>query len=171
MSVGQRLADLLDEAFAVFPEKERIFIVAETGCIRSIDPPVEDSDGWSSLHIARWVAAHPGTKFHSFELHPDNIIKAGRLMGESGVASDVEFHQGDSVDGLKELSNIDFAYLDTSDDLTHGLAEFQVAEEKGARMITMDDRETKCLAAIAYAKESGRWTVDESGRTMVMRRK
>ena len=169
MSVGRRLQDLLDEAYALFP-KNRTFIIAETGCIRSIDPPVEDSDGWSSLHIARWVAAHPDTKFHSIELHPDNIVKAGRLMGESNVAAGVEFHQGESVDELGKLDLIDFAYLDTSDDLAHGLAEFKVAEAKGALMITMDDRDTKCLAAIAYAKESGRWGVDDSGRTVVMRR-
>jgi hypothetical protein len=170
MSIGAELKELLDEQFA---KSQQPLIVAETGCIRSIDPPSEDSDGWSTLHLAQWAMAHTGSEFHSMELHPDNVIKGGRILGEHGIPSNgaVRIYQTESVDGLKQLAHIDFAYLDTSDDLAHGLAEFQAAEEKGARTIVMDDRETKCLAAIAYARESGRWDVQERARLTIMRRK
>jgi hypothetical protein len=169
MSVGQELTEHLDELYARLGHG---LIVAETGCIRSIDPPVEDSDGWSTLHIARWVASHPGSFLHSIELHPDNVIKAGRILGEKGIPADLfDFYQGESVDGLQQLDRIDFAYLDTSDDLAHGLAEFEIAEEKNAQMIVMDDRETKGLAALAYAKQSGRWDVEERARQVIMRRR
>jgi hypothetical protein len=37
-------------------------------------------------------------------------------------------------------------------------------------MIVMDDRASKCLLAIEYAKANGRWTVEEQPRLTVFRR-
>lgn len=170
MSVGAELKEHLDQLYA---KDQRPLILAETGCIRSIDPPSEDSDGWSSLHLGQWVSEHPGSILHSIELDPDNIIKAGRILGEHGLPCHqlVIFHQGESVEELGRLDHIDFAYLDTTMDFEHGLAEFKTAEEKGAQTIVMDDREVKGLFALAYAKESGRWDVEERARQVIMRRK
>jgi hypothetical protein len=170
MGVGAELKELLDDLYA---KEARPLVVVETGCIRSIDPPAEDSDGWSSLYLARWVTEHEGSELHSFELFADNITKAGRILGEKGLRADgaIHFHQGDSAELLPSLDRIDFAYLDTSDDWDHGLAEFQAAEEKGAQIIVMDDRELKCMKAIPYAKENGKWDVQERARLTIMRRK
>lgn len=168
MSVGMELREHLEELYG---KVQRPLLVVETGCIRSIDPPVEDADGWSTLHLTRWVSEHEGSRLHSIEIHPDNIIKAGRILGEKGITGCYEFHNGESLEELAKFEHMDFAYLDTSDDLDHGLAEFKIAEEKGALMIVMDDREVKGLKALAYAKESGNWDVEERARQVIMRRK
>lgn len=166
MTTGQQLIALLDEFREKHPEK---LTIVETGSMRSTSPGAEEGDGWSTMEFAKWIKAHPGSIFFTMDLDPK---LAEAEIKKAGLDSyDLNFYTGESV-GLLQMFNfgIDFAYLDTSDDLQHGLEEFKLCEAKGAKRIVMDDRLTKCLSAMEYALNSQRWTVRFAGRFTVMDR-
>jgi len=167
MIVGVELARILDSLYA---DRQSPLEIIETGCVRALNPDSPEGDGWSTFYIAGWASNHPDCRFTSYELNPRHIETASKLLRDTSLHPFVHFVEGDSVAMLGTAGHVDFAYLDTSDDLEHGLAEFQICEAKDARMIVMDDRETKCLLALKYAKESGRWEIEEQSRLTVFRR-
>ena len=73
------------------------------------------------------------------------------------------------MDELGKIDRTDAAYLDTSDDLEHGLAEFRIAEARGAELILMDDFDTKARLAVEHAVKSG-WRVSREGRLTAVSR-
>lgn len=153
MSVS--LVSILDACYRDNPA--RPFIIVETGCVRSMADGAEQGDGWSTLHIARWMKEHSGTWLFSMELNPENIQLCKQAILDAGLDNPfIHFYQGDSV-GLLSAFNypIHFAYLDTSDDLEHGLAEFRACESKGCKHIVMDDWAAKAQLADFYAKAKG----------------
>lgn len=164
MIVGQELVKLLD---AFDAENHQPLLIVETGCLRGKSENSEEGDGWSTLHVARWIATRPANRFISIDLDPVNLKTAREFLGS--YAQYVSFLRGESVRLLDSIFNVDFAFLDTSDDPEHGLAEFKAAEEKGARMIVMDDVGVKTPLAEKYASENG-WNVVIDGRLAIMRR-
>lgn len=167
MIVGQELVKLLD---AFYAENPHPLTIVETGCLRAMNADSEEGDGWSTLHIARWVKEHPLQIFVSVELNPESVSVCCKKLEMERLSYCVGFVHGDSAAVLRSFARpIDFAFLDTSDDPEHGLAEFKAAEEKGARMIVMDDVGVKTPLAEKYASENG-WNVVINGRLAIMRR-
>lgn len=85
-------------------------VMIETGCFRGIE-----YDGQSTLVFAM-IALEIGAKFYSFELNPEHINRAHRLMEGAGLGAHVNFIQGDSITSLAHFKpKIGFAYLDSYD--------------------------------------------------------
>lgn len=163
MGIGRELTELLDDFHKVHPT----FTIVETGCARSKHPGAEESDGWSTLFIAKWLQDNIVVPFYSIEIDPNNIDCAIQMLKDDSVV--VQFLLGDSVFCLSGLSHFDFAFLDTLDDLDHGLEEFKMCELRGASLVVMDDYETKARKACEYASTSG-WKVKRTGRLTIMTR-
>jgi hypothetical protein len=168
MSLGSELYELLDEHHNRYPI---VHTIIETGCLRSDESGAEEGDGWSTLHIARWIECHCDSCFISYEQDFQHIRVAKKVLLARNLLLFANFCRGDSVACLEAADySIDFAYLDSSDNLPHALAEFEAVEARGARIIVMDDRQTKCLLAMEYAREGGRWKIEERARLTVFRR-
>lgn len=164
MIVGKEVVKLLNEFYG---KSDGMLTIVETGCLRAINDDSEEGDGWSTLHIASWIAAHPDCKFISIDINPESLKLARLFLGSH--ARFVTFLRGESWRVLGNFYNIDFAFLDTSDDPENGLSEFKAAEKCGAKMIVMDDYGVKTPLAEVYAKENG-WQVSTNGRLVVMRK-
>jgi predicted O-methyltransferase YrrM len=143
--------------------------IIETGCIRDLSISAECRDGWSTLHIARWVSAHPGSEFHTVDLSLNSIELAHSLLEAEGLAQHCAFHLQDSLKFLSQVTWADFCFLDSCDGLQHGLDEFRLAASTGARLIVMDDFQTKAFQAVKEAKNLG-WDVSFQDRYSVLRR-
>lgn len=141
----------------------------ETGCMRDLSLDSEFSDGWSTLYIARWVKNHPECDFHSVDLSANSIELAHTALEAEGLAKFCTFHLQDSIKFLGNQTWIDFAFLDSSDGLEHGLQEFRLAVSAGASLIMMDDIQTKAAWAVKEARKFG-WDVSYASRYAVLRR-
>ena len=165
MKPGEQLVGYVEEIYKGEP-----LILVETGCLRRDGPEHEDADGWSTLYFARWASKHEDCKFFSVDNDADHIrVAVNKLSEEKALSSFPMFYFGESVDFLKTLGRIDFAYLDSCDGWEHGLEEFKAAESKGARMIVMDDYISKVVYAAGYAASHG-WQVKQEDRFTVMRK-
>lgn len=166
MIVGQELTKLLDEMYSASP---RPIQIVETGCLRSTKPEAEEGDGWSTKYITEWLKrtynGKPHPKLISIDMNFESVKTAESFVD----SSEVIFVPLESVAALERFALIDFAFLDTSDDLNHGLSEFRVAESKGAQVIVMDDFETKAARAFRYAEQNG-WHAKRNGRLAIMKR-
>lgn len=157
---GQILLEYVDEC--------KPASLVETGCLRRDSAGDEISDGWSTLYFAQWCAKNGG-HLTSIDVDQSHIDIASSMLERAGLSEHVTFVCRESVEGMKQLGLVDFAYLDTSDDLVHGRMEFQEAERLGARLIIMDDHDSKVVFAEKYAIENG-WSVEQDGRFTIMRR-
>jgi len=165
MKHGEQLTGYVNEIFKGEP-----LILVETGCLRRDGPEHEEADGWSTLYFARWIKEHPESKFFSADNDIEHIHIALNKLESEGIKSPFPmFYFGESVEFLNSIGHIDFAYLDSCDGWEHGLAEFQAAESKGAKLIVMDDYISKVVTAAEYAASHG-WDVKQEGRFTVMRR-
>lgn len=160
---GTLFAQFLDSVYEGKPIK-----IVETGCMRDLALGSEYGDGWSTLYIARWVANHSDCEFHSADMNPDSLDIARMALEAEGLSQFCQFHQMDSIKFLK-AHNYDFVFLDSCDGLQHGLHEFWEAQGGGAKLIVMDDFETKAKLAVADAIVQG-WKYEQNGRYSVLRR-
>lgn len=143
--------------------------IIETGCMRDLTYRSEFDDGWSTLYIARWVAKHPECEFHSVDLNINSVDIGHAALEAEGLAKYCNFHVQDSIRYLGQLTWVDFAFLDSCDGLQHGLDEFRLALSAGAKLIVMDDYQTKAAWAVAEGKKLG-WNVEQVSRYSVFRR-
>lgn len=143
--------------------------IIETGCMRDLAVKSEYGDGWSTLYIARWVSKHPECEFHSVDLNINSIDIAHAALEAEGLAKFCNLHVQDSLRYLSQLTWVDFAFLDSCDGLQHGLDEFRLALSAGAKLIVMDDYQTKAAWAVTEAKKLG-WSVQQVDRYSVIRR-
>lgn len=162
---GTLFAGFLDSVYQGRPLR-----IVETGCMRDLGTVAEYSDGWSTLWISRWVAKHQDSTFDSCDLSANAIELAHMALEAEDLAKFCTFHCQDSLKWLAAQTWMDFAFLDSSDGLEHGRAEFRLAASAGARLIVMDDINTKAMFAIKEAQQFG-WDVTYSGRYAVLRRK
>ena len=144
--------------------------IIETGCMRDLTPNSEFSDGWSTLYIARWIKNHKGCEFHSVDLDINALDLAHLALEVEGLAQYCEFHCQDSIKYLSNITWADFIFLDSCDGLQHGLDEFRLAASTGARIILMDDYQTKAAWAVAEGKKLG-WDVQQVNRYSIFQRK
>lgn len=161
---GTIFAQLLDSIYECKPIR-----IVETGCMRDLGVTAEYSDGWSTIWISRWVRVHSDCVFCSVDLSANAIELAHTALEAEGLAKYCEFHCQDSLLYLSKQTWIDMAFLDSSDGLEHGLQEFRLAASAGARLIVMDDFQTKGAAAVKEAKSLG-WETSHAGRYSVLRR-
>lgn len=168
MTTGEQLTAYAQETL---DRLERPIVIVETGCLRRPTETDHQNDGWSTLYLAKWTEAHPGTKFFSVDMDGTHIRIASEILHAHGVLPQFPmFTCGESVQFLAQFGGlIDFAYLDSSDGWEHGLAEFQQAEAKGATLIVMDDYIGKVVSAQKYAQANG-WKVKQEGRFTAMRK-
>jgi hypothetical protein len=168
LSPGEQVVAILDK---FWKQEDRPLIIVETGCMRSTHPDAEAGDGWSTLRIAEWLYKTQGGHLWCIDMdqsHIDLAIKA--IRDKKALSGEITFICKESLMALDMIHfNIDFAFLDTSDNLEHGLSEFKAVESKGAKVVVMDDIPTKATLAIAYAIDKG-WKVTLEGRLAVMRR-
>ena len=164
MPPGQHFETFLNSIYENKPLK-----LVETGCTRDLALSAEWGDGWSTQSIARWVEAHPECDFHSVDLSANSIDLAHAALEAEGLAKFCTFHLQDSIKFLSDLTWCDFAFLDSSDGLQHGLDEFRLAVSAGAKLIIMDDYSSKAAWAVKLAKELG-WDVSFVDRYSVLRR-
>jgi predicted O-methyltransferase YrrM len=139
--------------------------------MRSTAEGAEQGDGWSTLRISEWLEQDRSRgHLYCVDIDQSHLDLAVNVLRDKHLLNGCQtFMRQDSVDYLNVMEHIDFAFLDTSDDLEHGLAEFKAVEYKGAKVIVMDDIPTKAVLAIAYAVDKG-WKVRLEGRLAVMRR-
>ena len=142
--------------------------IVETGCMRDLALGAEYGDGWSTLYIARWVKQHPDCEFHTVDLNENSLDMAKMALEAEGLSQYCHFHQMDSMEFLG-MNYYDFAFLDSCDGLPHGLGEFWAAQSGGAKLIVMDDFETKAKMAVRDAVAQG-WKYEQTGRYSVLRR-
>lgn len=143
--------------------------IVETGCMRDLALDSEWTDGWSTLRIAQWVSKHPDCDFHSVDLSVNSIDIAHAALEAEGVAKFCAFHLQDSIKFLNSQTWIDFAFLDSCDGLEHGIQEWRLAASAGAKMIVMDDFQTKSILAVREAQKLG-WSYEQVDRYSVLRR-
>jgi predicted O-methyltransferase YrrM len=143
--------------------------IIETGCMRDLAVSAQYGDGWSTLYIARWVSKHPGSEFHTVDLSANSIELAHAALEAEGLAQYCTFHLQDSLKFLAQATWADFCFLDSCDGLQHGLDEFRLAASTGARLIVMDDYQTKASLAVKEARNLG-WDVQFVNRYSVLRR-
>jgi len=143
--------------------------IVEAGCMRDLALSADWGDGWATLRIAQGVSKHTDCEFHTVDLSVNSIDLAHAALEAEGVAKFCTFHLQDSIKFLNSQTWIDFAFLDSCDGLQHGLDEFRLAMSAGARMIVMDDFQTKAAWAIAEAKKLG-WTYQQVDRYSVLLR-
>lgn len=109
--------------------------IVETGSIRGESDNYRINDGHSTLRIAEWVKKHEGAAFHSVDFVVDVAVK---MLLKAGLLA--EFHRAKGVDWLRQYDGqIDFAYLDSSNDPLNNLEEFIEAHKHGARVVMIDD--------------------------------
>jgi predicted O-methyltransferase YrrM len=167
MTPGETVVAILDKFWR---QEQRPLVIVETGCLRAVNPDSEAGDGWSTLRIVEWLGDSSKGHLWSVDIDPQHLEVAINVLRERSLLDGrVTFMCEESVDALNNMHHIDFAYLDTSDGLNHGLAEFQAAEASGARVIVMDDIATKAALAINYAVDHG-WKCTLEDRLAVMRR-
>ena len=162
MKPGELLISLLDGFYSQRPSSS-VFTILEAGCIRNADPREDlpcghglEGCGWSTLYFAKWCSEHPGSHVISVELNPEHIAICDSVLQANQVAQFWSPRCGESVKLIKQVdSPIDFAYLDSYDDVEHGFAEFLACEEKGVPFVVMDDFRSKCLMAYAYSLGKG----------------
>lgn len=143
--------------------------IVETGCMRDLAVAAEYGDGWSTYYIARWIKEHPGSTFRSVDLNINAIELAHDFLEAEGLAAYCDFHCQDSLKFLANVSFADFFFLDSCDGLQHGLDEFRLAVSAGAKLIVMDDAQTKAMWAIKEARILG-WDVQFADRYSLLRR-
>lgn len=161
---GSVFAELLDSVY-----QDRPIRIVETGCMRDLSTLSEFSDGWSTLHIARWVKRHPDCTFDSVDLSIAAIELAHTALEAEGLAKYCNFHLQDSIKYLSSQTWADFCFLDSCDGLEHGREEFRLAISAGASLVVLDDYETKGALACKDAVGFG-WTVTHQGRYSILRR-
>lgn len=161
---GMLFFKFLDSVYENKPLK-----IVETGTMRDLALSAEYGDGWSTLRIAQWVSKHPECDFHTVDLSANAIDLAHAALEAEGVSKYCTFHLQDSIKFLNSLTWVDFAFLDSCDGLQHGLDEFRLAVSAGAKMIVMDDYQTKAAWAVVEGKKLG-WNVEQVDRYSVFRR-
>lgn len=161
---GTHFSTFLDSIYKSKPLK-----IIETGCMRDLAVRAEYGDGWSTLYIARWVKEHPECEFHSVDLDINAIELAHDALEAERLAQYCTFHRQDSLKFLSRLTWVDFAFLDSCDGLEHGLDEYRLADSAGARLIVMDDYQTKAAFAVKEAQKL-RWIYEQVDRYSVLRR-
>jgi hypothetical protein len=131
--------------------------ICETGCLRDPTPTGMMADGWSSFYFAKWANDNPGSKLTTIDLNAINLEYCRLYL--SGFDFKSEFHElinKDSVIAIQELKeHPDVFYLDSCDDLDHGLAEFEAALAHNPKLIIMDDLVSKAAKAVEFAKTLG----------------
>lgn len=137
--------------------------------MRDLGTLSEWSDGWSTLYISRWVAKHSECEFHTVDLDSNAVELAHMALDAENLAKYCTFHIQDSLRFLSTQTWIDFAFLDSCDGLQHGLEEFRLAMSAGARLIVMDDYQTKSIWAVKEAKRLG-WEFTQEDRYSILRR-
>jgi len=141
----------LYQAADLVSQGEPIHIV-ETGCLRDTNPSAWITDGWSTFYFAKWIKAHPESKFTSIELAPEAIEKCKTFLQSHGLAEYVQFVNGSSAEEILDLSDAaDLFFLDAGDGLESGLTDFKAALTHNPKMIIMDDFEKKVALAAEYA--------------------
>jgi len=69
------------------------------------------SGGYSALWTSL-VAKEKGKKIHTFERSPGKIEIAKETIEKAGLEDVIELHEGDAVEGAKEVRDIGFCFLD-----------------------------------------------------------
>ena len=130
--------------------------ILETGCVRDPTPTGMMTDGWSTFYFSKWVNENPGSKLTSVEINPINIEYGKLFIKRFNFSQNPEYITADSVAAIQGMAeHPDVFYLDSCDDLDHGLAEFQAALEHHPRLIIMDDLVSKAAKAVDFAKAQG----------------
>jgi hypothetical protein len=164
---GRLFHPLLNELYEA--SEHRPIHIVETGCMRDLSLSSEYTDGWSTLYISRWVSRNSKCCFDSVDLNINAIELAHLALETEKLAKYCTFHCEDSLKFLSRQSWIDFAFLDSCDGLDHGLQEFRLASSVGARMVVMDDYQTKAATAIREAINLG-WKFEQKERYSILRR-
>jgi len=126
--------------------------IVETGCLRDTHPSAWITDGWSTFYFAKWIKAHPESKFTSIELAPEAIEKCKTFLQSHGLAEYVQFVNGSSAEEILDLSDTaDLFFLDAGDGLEAGLVDFKAALTHNPKLIIMDDFGKKVALAAEYA--------------------
>lgn len=140
--------------------KNQNLVILETGTIRNTEPQYVTGDGHSTHIICNWVKKNGGN-FRSADL---DISVAKTYLTKLGLIEYVTLVQSDSVKFLKDFSGkADLVYLDTANDASLILREFQAIEGKMQPwgVVIIDDcvpgstELMKGNKVIPYAKKKG----------------
>jgi hypothetical protein len=113
-------------------------VIVETGTIRNAASRYMLGDGYSTEIIARYLkASQYKHEFYSVDL---NTYTAQQYLKNRNLLVQVNLVQSDSVAFLQNFGKtINLAYLDSDNDATLALQEFQAIEGKMRGVVIMDD--------------------------------
>lgn len=102
--------------------------IVELGTIRNAASEYSTGDGWSTLHIAKWLRGKPHN-FYSVDL---KIDVARELLLERGLLAYVKLHESHSHTWLEHdcPRPVHFALLDTANDAQNTWREWQLIAPK-----------------------------------------
>jgi len=87
-------------------------VIVETGCIRNTTEESKIGDGWSTLNW-EYYCKKTNSKSYVVDINKWHIEQSKKIVPESEF---VEYHEGDSIEFLKEFSQkIDLLFLDSYD--------------------------------------------------------
>ena len=107
-------------------------VIVETGTIRNVSKEHEQGDGHSTRFIAEWVKENGG-EFISIDLKTSVCSEYLKMLG---LAKYVILIEGNSLDVLPRLGEIDFCYLDSENSPELILNEYKLVKSK---VVMIDD--------------------------------
>lgn len=102
-SPEQFMANIDDYLICVGPESGQLLHLLTVGRRAQVIVEVGCSYGYSTIWLAN-AARAVGGKVHSLELSAKKVAYAREQLGSAGLASHVEFHVGDALQSLQQLS-------------------------------------------------------------------
>ncbi len=108
--------------------------VVELGCTRYDHE--SESEGFSTFYLAKQCASE-GREFRSFDINPNHVLNARRILSDHGLVGTVQALPGDHA--VKLVPAIAFLYLDTSDNAGDTMHQYLNADMAPGGIIVIDD--------------------------------
>lgn len=134
--------------------KDRL-VVIETGVIYTRE-------------IALWISQHSESRFTNVDLNSNLQYATHKELECDGTARYCTFRTQDHAKYLSEQTWVDAVFINAPD-LQSGLVEFLLAVSSGAKIIVMNDFQTRSALAIRRAQELG-WEFTSAGMMNILRR-
>ena len=117
--------------------------------------------------IARWVRSHPDSTFVCADLNFGLLLETHKDLEQDSTARYCTFLSQEHEKWLLKATWLDAAFLNPVD-LAAGVGEFSLASSAGARLVVINDYQTRGAWAIKQAKEFG-WKYEVSGNLNILR--
>ena len=118
--------------------------------------------------IARWVQSHPESNFACVDLNFSLLLETHRELEKDSTARYCTFLSQEHEKWLNKTTWLDAAFLNPAD-LAAGMGEFTLAVSAGARLVVINDYQTRGAWAIRQAKDFG-WSYEATSQLNILRR-